>query len=637
MFIERLELIRLAPMATLLAVAMSSPLHAVLTFPGCTDLAASDFRDVVLVGRGTSPAPIVQDANMTEPVGLHVHTDGRVYWTERALSANGATNANNTPGRIKRFNPADSSLKTIVTINVSAGVSTTGTTGQSGNREYGLRYFTMDPNFAQNGYAYILYTPATTLTLGHNVDTMLVSRFHMPTPDSLNLASEKKLLKMPWTTGICCHQGGAMDWDAQGNLYITTGNNALNSDGFGPMDTLKRGTTGENKDRASADNQARTANTMDWRGKVLRIKPDNSDKGYSIPAGNLRHRYFEIGGAWVAGQDTNKILPEIYTFGHRNPYSIAVDPQTGWAAIAEVGPDNGTYTAARGAVGREEYNLIRKPGFYGFPYFIGEGGANGSYNMFNPAASNCGTTVPCAAAYNLPYQNPDTVFNNSPHNTGVTKLPKAIPATISNARGGTQPAPAWISTGGNSAFTGPIYRHNNGLVSTRKMPPHLHGKWILFESIDHWVKVATLNDSGMVTAVEDWPGYANVFRGNGGGAGMIDMKMGSDGMLYVLGYNAGYFASSANTRVSRIEYIGSCTNRTVAVQHTSEPRRKALMQGVFFVPGAGALAWPEGMQRVEAFDLRGKRVFSVTRTAGASEVAVPQGLGSNMLRVRFSE
>jgi hypothetical protein len=61
------------------------------------------------------------------------------------------------------------------------------------------------------------------------------------------------------------------------------------------------------------------------------------------------------------------------------------------------------------------------------------------------------------------------------------------------------------------------------------------------------------------------------------------------------------------------------------------------MQGVFFVPGAGALAWPEGMQRVEAFDLRGKRVFSVTRTAGASEVAVPQGLGSNMLRVRFSE
>jgi cytochrome c len=604
--------------------ATAQPLYSALTHPGCANLAASDFKEVVLVARGNpsgAPTALVTDGTMLEPVGLYVHADGKVYWTERANSGSSAS-ATST-GRLRMFNPANNTVKTLATFQVSTSV----VTGQVGNREYGLRFFTLDPNYAQNKWGYVVYTPRTTAS-GRQVDTMLVSRFTLPSLDSIDMSSEKKLIKMPWTPGICCHQGGAMDWDADGNLYITTGNNVENSDNFGPMDdSLFADASGDPKDRATRDNQARVANTMDWRGKILRIKPDSSERGYRIPAGNFRQRYLELGGTWVAGQDTNKILPELYTVGHRNPYSLFVDKVKGWVAWGEVGPDAGSASGTRGPAGRDEFNLATKPGFFGWPYFVGD---NQAYNMWNPATKS----------YGLPKQKPDSVYNNSPHNTGVSRLPTAQPAILPESKNTADNTRFNLGSGsGTTAVTGPIYRYDGALASTKKLPPHFDGKWIIAEGIKHWVKVATLNDSGTaVTALDDFPGAGSVIRPAGQTNGIEGMALGPEGALYILHYAGPYFGSSASTRISRIEYQGNCLPATPILPGSmTGARRDRLMNGVFFVPGGAAdIAWPEGMTRVEAFDLQGKRLFHAARAEGATRVDMPGALRGSLVRVRFS-
>ena len=598
------------------------PLFAALTFPGCPDLVAADFKEVVLVARGTAsgaPTALVTDATLLEPVSIFVHKDGRVYWTER--SSSGSTKTNIATGRLRVFNPAGNTVKTLATFNVSSSVAS----GAIGNPEYGLRSFTLDPNYDQNHFGYVVYTPRTAVT-GRGVDTMLVSRFTLPTLDSLDMASEKKLIKIPWTPGICCHQGGAVDWDAQNNLYVTVGNNTENIDDFGPMnDSIFTDGTGDNKDRATQDNQARAGNTMDMRGKILRIHPDASAKGYSIPAGNLRGRYLELGGAWVAGQDTNKILPELYTAGHRNPYSLFVDKVKGWVAWGEVGPDATSPSATRGPAGRDEFNLVTRPGFLGWPYFVGN---NQAYNMWNPATNT----------YSLAKQSPDSVYNNSPHNTGVTRLPPAQACILPESKNSSDNNAAYNmgTTSGTSAVTGPIYRYDGNLASTKKLPPHFNGKWIIAEGIKHWVKVATLNDSGTaVTAVDDFPGYSAVIRPAGQTNGIEAMSMGPDGSLYIMHYAGPYFGSSTSTRISRIEYQGTCLPATPLLPVVGAQRDR-LMGGILFSPGNGArLLWPGEMTRVEGFDLQGKRVFSRVRAPGEAAVEIPRALGSGLLRVRF--
>ncbi len=620
MFGRNYSIIRGVGIVALMATVGSlRPSFAALTYPGCPDMVTADFKEVVLVSRGTTtPTSLVTDANLVEPVSLWVHTDGRVYYTERT-NATGQPNSSTATGRVRVFNPNGNTLKTVATFNVGTGVAT----GQTGNRELGLRFFTLDPNYNANHWAYVYYMPRTSVS-NKQVDTMLMSRFTMPTLDSIDMSSEKKLLKMAWTPGICCHQGGGMDWDAQGNLYMSTGNNAENSDGFGPMNSaLQANSSGDPKDQATQDNAARTANTMDWRGKVIRIHPDSSAKGYRIPAGNLRQRLFEIGGAWVAGQDTNKILPELYSFGHRNPYSLSVDKPTGWVMLGEVGPDASSSSTTRGPAGRDEFNLLTRPGFSGFPYFIGD---NKGYNMWNGTSS-----------YTLPPQSPDTVFNNSPNNTGITHLPPAQACILPESKNAAENTVFNLGTGsGTAATTGPIYHYDTALASTKKFPPHFNGKWIITESVKNWVKVATLNGTGTaVTAVDDFPGYATTIKATGG-YGIVSMQMGPEGALYVTHYDASNFNSTATTRISRIEYTGTCrpgTVLSVADRRAKEnPGQTLLYSGI----GDGRVTWPAGMQNLAAFDLKGKQIWSAKRAASEATVTMPNELRSGLLQVRFT-
>ena len=606
------------------------PSYAAFTYQNCTDLAATDFKEVVLVGRSASVngiTPLAVDATLLEPVGIYVAKDGKVYWAERTSDGNNHTATAN--GKVKVFDPSNNTVTTVLTLNVSGGV----TSGQNGNSELGLRFVTLHPNFNVNHWAFVYYMPRTTAT-ARGVDTMRVSRFDVQTNGQFDPASEKRILSMPWNPGICCHQGGAMDWDNKGNLYITTGNNAENSDGFGPMVTTLLGATGDNKDRATQDNQARASNTNDWRGKLLRIHPDSSAKGYGIPAGNLRARFFELGGAWVAGQDTNKILPEIYSFGTRNAYTVSVDTITGWVTNGTVGNDNGTWSATRGPAGNDEFDINTKPQFNGWPYFVGRqrlgpaGWDSSANNMWNPATS----------AYDLPRQSIDTVYNNSPNNTGVTRLIPASQCVLPESKQGawnTGIPSVFGTSGGTAATTGPIYHYNTYPATAKRWPPHLDGKWIIAESARNHIYVATPNSTGTaITDAQVIPGDATVFRPSGS-YGIVDMKMGPEGDLYLAHYSSAYFQSSATTRISRVEYIGNCTPGVVSVAGQKaffHPMQRLLYANL----QDGRVSWPTGMQKLEAFDLRGKQIWSTKRVSDETTITMPAELRSSLLQVRFT-
>ncbi len=162
--------------------------------------------------------------------------------------------------------------------------------------EEGLQGVAADPAFASNRFVYLYYAPKLSTPGGDAPSdgtasdfapfdgVNRLSRFVLKTDGTLDLSSEKKILDVPASRGTCCHVGGDIDFDAAGNLYLSTGDdtNPFASDGFTPID--------ERASRNPAfDAQRSSGNTNDLRGKVLRIKVD-ADGSYSIRAATSSRR-----------------------------------------------------------------------------------------------------------------------------------------------------------------------------------------------------------------------------------------------------------------------------------------------------------------------------------------------------------
>ena len=85
--------------------------------------------------------------------------------------------------------------------------------------------------------------------------------------------------------------------------------------------------------------------------------------------------------------------------------------------MGDYGPDAGSTDPNRGPQGSVEWNVVKQPGFYGWPYCIRE---NVPYKDITYTANNGAGTVKgdynCAAP-----------VNDSPNNTGLTNLPPAHP------------------------------------------------------------------------------------------------------------------------------------------------------------------------------------------------------------------
>lgn len=161
-------------------------------------------------------------------------------------------------------------------------------------QERGVLDIALDPDFPQNPYIYVLYTPAT----GPNGPRMRVARFiHQENNGGLtsrgDVTSEVILWQDTDPYDRCCHFGGALDFGPEGYLWISTG------DHF-------QGSYAENLEKAG--------------GKIHRIAKDGS-----IPASN----------PYQDGDGPN--VDSIIAYGLRNPFRARWDLAMGRYFIAEVG------------------------------------------------------------------------------------------------------------------------------------------------------------------------------------------------------------------------------------------------------------------------------------------------------------
>ncbi|MER7198995.1 glycosyl hydrolase [Streptomyces sp. CB01635] len=386
--------------------------------------------------------------------------------------------------------------------------------------EEGLQGVGVDPKFSDNHFIYLYYAPPLDTPAGdapndgtaadfkpfdgHNQ----LSRFVLNADGTLDNASEKKILEIPTSRGICCHVGGDIDFDKDGNLYLSTGDdsNPFSSDGYTPID--------EQPTRNPAYDARRSAgNSNDLRGKVLRIKV-NDDATYSIPDGNL----FAPG--------TDKTRPEIYAMGFRNPFRISVDKPTGIVYVGDYGPDAGTADPKRGPAGQVEFNRVTKAGNFGWPYCTGN---NDAYIDYDFATKTSGAAFDCAAPK-----------NTSPHNTGIVDLPPAQPAWIPYD-GGSVPE---FGTGSESPMGGPVYRYDAANTSPVKFPEAYDGNFFAGEFGRQWIKRIEQDADGKVAKINPFPWT---------GTQVMDMAFGPDGALYVLDYGLSWFGGDENSGLYRIE------------------------------------------------------------------------------------
>lgn len=449
---------------------------------------------------------VVLAENLDQPMQFEILEDGRVLFVERE-------------GAVKVYKPETQQVKVLADIPVSTGYySESGEVLQS-EGEDGMQGVVLDPDFKQNGWIYLFYSPK------EGNSGSILTRYEW-TGDELNMESKKVLLEVPNQRRSCCHLGGGMVFDSEGNLYLSTGDNTPNApDGYAPLD--------ERSGKSRHDAQRSSGNTNDLRGAILRIHPE-ADGTYSIPEGNL----FPEG--------TPNTRPEIYTMGNRNPYRLSIDSKTGWLYWGEVGPHGTRDSLGRGPKSYDEFNQAKEAGNYGWPYFIAD---NKVYWDYNYATGESDEKF-----------DPADPINDSHNNTGLEELPPALPAFIWYPQTTAEAFPI-PGSGSNSALGGPVHRRADYNNPKRPFPLYYEGKWFITDWSRGWIMVITMDGDGNYKSMERFLPDLTL-------QGPNDMDFGPEGDLYVLEYGRGPYVGNPEAKLIRIEYNDG--NRKPIVQATAD-------------------------------------------------------------------
>ena len=445
---------------------------------------------------------VVLTQGLDEPMAMTFLNDGRVLIVERK-------------GALKAFDTKTNQIKTITLIPVNTKY--TSKEGVVSEAEEGLVGIVAHPDFVKNHWIYMYYADPT--------DTKhVLARWELH-GDSLYPSTKKVILEVKTQRETCCHTGGGMVFDMQGNLYLTVGNNTANPvSGTASYD--------ERPGRSSWDDQRGSGNTNDLRGKILRIHPED-DGTYTIPEGNL----FPKG--------TRRTRPEIFVMGDRNPWRISVDSKTGYVYWGEVGPD-APVDSVYGPRGYDEFNQARKAGNFGWPYFIAD---NKAYVKYNYTDSTYGEKF-----------NPEHPINNSPNNTGLKELPPAQKAFIWYPYGTSDTFPL-VGSSGRSAVGGPIFHKDNFKNAKRPWPSYFEDKWLITDFMRGWIMAVSMDKDGSYKSMEQVLPNENF-------SSVIDMQFSPEGDLYLLEYGTAWFQGNANSALVRIKYNGG--NRKPDVEASAD-------------------------------------------------------------------
>lgn len=528
--------------------------------PACT-LANADFKRTVLVDQPP------------EPMKLAVLPDGRVMWTEKR-------------GTLKIFLPDTKTTVTAGTLSVQA------------TEDQGLHGVVPDPAFATNHWIYLAYDPKT--DPHPKGPGRWVSRFTL-NGNVLDLASEKQLLHVEierTLMGGCCHQGGALAFDPQGNLYWSIGEqsdytvlSALTNEGNRHQNSLRS-----------------AGNTNDLRGKIVRIHPE-ADGSYTVPDGNLFPKTLD------------KTRPEIYAMGVRNPFTLSVDPKTGWLWEGEVGTDVTAPSDDKGSVGYDEINLVTKAVHLGYPFVNGPNSPFMNYDYVNSKP--------------LGLFDPDHLVNNSQFNTGLVDLAPA---------GKPQPALLYwtvqrkystvynFGEGKTAGMVGPTYRFNSALSNGTKLPAGMDGKVVFWDHERETIRLLTLTADQKVARID-------TIMSDVKWSGIVDIQQGPDGSLYVAEYGHGYYTANPTAKISRIDYVGPPCGGPVSLASPSPAAASKDRSVLVYADPAGGLSLrlPAGSAGAGVFDLKGNRLWQSRGSLGIADLRVPASAlsGKGLVLVRY--
>lgn len=418
---------------------------------------------------------------LNEPMELEVLDNFDVLFIERA-------------GKIRKFVAQSGEVEEIGFLDVYS------------QAEDGLLGLAKDPKFKENQWIYLYYSPAGDLEINRLSRFTLLDGF-------LDKSTEKIMLEIPVFRG-CCHSGGSLEFDSKGNLLLSLGDDTtpFESDNYNPIDER----TGR---PANVDAQKTSGNSNDLRGSIIRITPQ-ADGTYTIPKGNL----FPVG--------TPNTRPEIYVKGNRNPFRIGIDQRNGNLFWGEVGPDASVDSLKRGPKGHDEFNLATKPGYFGWPYFVGNNKPYWKYDFekqeslfeFDPAAPK----------------------NTSPNNTGVEILPPATPALIWYPYDESTEFPM-LGTGGRNAMAGPVYYRADYEASEVRFPGYFDGKGIFYDWMRNWIFTVSLTEDYKYDTMERFM-PSTVFDKP------VDMQFAKDGSLYILEYGTFWSSQNDDSGIYRIEF-----------------------------------------------------------------------------------
>jgi len=452
------------PLFALIAVLLSFCFSA---------LAEKDFDP----GRLT-PTTVISGLN--RPMEFEVAPDGRIFLIE-------------LDGSFQVYSPKTQELTEIKKFEVAR------------KGEVGLIGLALDPNFTENNWVYLQYSPP-------GMTSQRTSRFTL-SGNKLVEGSEKKLLEFHEPNGTGAHHAGSLEFAPDGCLFISTGDNTVpqgDSKGYAPID--------DRPGRLSYSAEKSSANPFNHNGKILRIRP-LANGSLEIPDGNLFPK------------DGSQGLPEIFIMGCRNPWRISVNQKTGSLYWGDVGPD--AYEESdHGPAGHDEINQAKKAGNFGWPYFVGN---NFAYPMRDFNTSTL-----------YPPQNPEAPVNNSRYVDKKVILPPAEPAFIWYRTKGT-PEFKVLGTGGRTACAGPVFHHQPKLPSKTQLHPHFDNCLFIYEWTRNWIFTAHLDENEQLVQLEPFmPGY-NFIR-------PIDLNFGPDGALYLIEYGTTW-GKNENCKLIRVDYI----------------------------------------------------------------------------------
>jgi glucose/arabinose dehydrogenase/PKD repeat protein len=510
-------LARLGVFATTAALALAT--HAGVTTAGAHDgehpeIDWNHFDKITLT------------SEVGEPMSMAVLPNRRVLHTNRQ-------------GQIRLYDPVTASTRIITSVPVYQF------------SEDGMQGIAIDPDFAENGWVYMYYSPVIpgfpsgpaveevepggdTSVFDEYMGKNVLSRFKFvddPVNPHIDLSSEQQILEIPINRGLCCHNGGDIGFDSQGNLYLSTGDdtNPFQSNGYTPIDERPYRNPG-------FDAQRTAANTADLRGKLLRITV-NDDGTYDVPADNMFN-----GGEWDhlfpdGVYDPELARPEIYAMGFRNPFRFSVDPVTDAVYVGDYGPDASQADPQRGPRATVEWVVVTEPRNHGWPYCVGDHFAFVDYD-FETGAS--GEEFDC-----------ESPVNESPNNTGLTELPPVTPAEVWYHNNVVVPEFPELGSGGGAPMGGPAYAYDPDVAEEfpTAFPEEFDGVPLFYEWTRNYIKQFHLDDSGtdvmsITDMLPDAPWNAP-----------MDMEYGPDGSLYVLEYGGGFFVEHPLAQLSRVDYV----------------------------------------------------------------------------------